>query len=185
MRLGIIISGLSVAAFTVVGDEAFHLRSGKTGNLYGPFKCSDGEEVVLGKSVFTVVKKQSDGNSGERPGDPVIKKAGREAADAWLELVDEGKYDEAWAQVSDYMKRTISKEHFFKSLEEKTTALGEIVSRKLKSARYVESMPSAPDGKYVIVLYETQLARKRSATETVIPMLAEDGKWKISGYDIR
>ena len=46
-------------------------------------------------------------------------------------------------------------------------------------------MPSAPDGSYVIIQYETQFAEKKAAVETVIMMLDKDGKWRVSGYDVR
>ena len=63
--------------------------------------------------------------------------------------------------------------------------LGKTTSRKLKSAKYTKTLPGAPDGEYVVIQYQTSFAKKKSAVETVTPMLDNDGKWKVSGYYIK
>jgi hypothetical protein len=65
------------------------------------------------------------------------------------------------------------------------TPLGKVVSRKLKSREYTEKMPGAPDGKYVVVQFDTVFANKSSSVETVVPMADPDGSWRVSGYFIR
>lgn len=65
------------------------------------------------------------------------------------------------------------------------TDAGDLVSRKVKSARYAESFRGAPDGEYVVVQYETRFKNKKIAMETVTPLLEKDGSWKVSGYYIR
>jgi hypothetical protein len=57
--------------------------------------------------------------------------------------------------------------------------------RKAFSKRYIESLPGAPDGKYVIIQYESSFDNKKAAIETVTPMLDEDGRWRVSGYFIK
>jgi len=63
--------------------------------------------------------------------------------------------------------------------------LGKVVSRKLRSRQYSEKLPGAPDGKYVVIQYETVFEKKASAVETITPMLDPDGVWRVSGYLIR
>ena len=63
--------------------------------------------------------------------------------------------------------------------------LGNLVSRKVKSREYTEKLPGAPDGKYVVIQYETVFEKKSSAIETVTPMVDPDGAWRVSGYFIR
>lgn len=58
-------------------------------------------------------------------------------------------------------------------------------SRKLKSATYTKTLPGAPDGEYVVIQYDSSFVNKKSAVETVTPMLDKDGKWRVSGYFIR
>ncbi len=43
----------------------------------------------------------------------------------------------------------------------------------------------APDGEYVVIQFETSFEHKRSAIETVTPMMDRDGKWRVSGYYIK
>jgi hypothetical protein len=62
--------------------------------------------------------------------------------------------------------------------------LGKIISRRVRSAQYAESLPGAPDGRYVVIQYEAIYEHKRSAIETVTPM-DQNGEWKVSGYYIR
>ena len=63
--------------------------------------------------------------------------------------------------------------------------MGELVSRVVKSATYAKTLPGAPDGEYVVIQFETTFANKKSAVETVTPMVDSDGKWHVSGYYIR
>jgi hypothetical protein len=42
---------------------------------------------------------------------------------------------------------------------------GKLVSRKVKSRQATDHLPGAPDGKYVVIQYETVFEAKASATE--------------------
>jgi hypothetical protein len=63
--------------------------------------------------------------------------------------------------------------------------LGQLITRTLKSKTYATSLPGAPDGEYVVIQYATTFENKKSAIETITPMLDEDGKWRVSGYYIK
>ena len=58
-------------------------------------------------------------------------------------------------------------------------------SRELLSAQHMTSLPGAPDGDYVVIQFKTSFANKKSAVETVTPMLEKDGVWRVSGYFIK
>ena len=60
-----------------------------------------------------------------------------------------------------------------------------MLKRSVKSKQYATSLPGAPDGEYVVIQYETSFEKKKSAIETVTPMLDKDGKWRVSGYYIK
>lgn len=49
------------------------------------------------------------------------------------------------------------------------------MSSKMKEA-------GAPDGEYVVIQFSASFANKKSALETITPMLGKDGKWRVSGY---
>ncbi len=107
------------------------------------------------------------------------------AADSWLTLVDEGKYGESWQQASSIFRDAITKDAWARQVASARAPLGAVESRKLKIAKYETSLPGAPDGKYVVIQYATSFANKKSAVETVTPMLGKDGRWHVSGYYIR
>ncbi len=112
-------------------------------------------------------------------------KAAELASEAWLKFVDSGDYSKSWIEASSYFKAAVTE----KEWEQKVTAarkpLGALISRKLRSAQYTTKLPGAPDGEYVVIRYDTSFANKKSAIETVTPMLDKDGHWRVSGYYIR
>jgi Protein of unknown function (DUF4019) len=63
--------------------------------------------------------------------------------------------------------------------------LGKVISRKLKLKQYATSLPGAPDGKYVVIQFETSFEKKKSSVETITPMKEKDGTWRVSGYYIK
>lgn len=107
---------------------------------------------------------------------------GQKAAEAWLALVDAGKYGESWDEASTLLKGQVTKETWEQMAPGVRTPLGKLVSRKVKSRKYTESVPGAPDGKYVILQYETAYEKKKSAIETVTAMLDGARGWRVAGY---
>src|SRR5208337_752234 len=107
------------------------------------------------------------------------------AAESWLVLVDDGKYGEGWDVAAEYLKNAVSKDAFVKSMNDYRKPLGKLKSREVKSKDYRKSLPGAPDGKYVVIQFETSFENKKAAIETITPMLDKDGKWKVSGYFIK
>ena len=115
----------------------------------------------------------------------VAEKAAVTAAGAWLSLVDEGNYAESWNQAAGLFKNAVTKEQWQSTVKAVRTPLGKVVARKLKSKQYTKTLPGVPDGEYIVIQYETTFENKKSAVETVTPMLDKDGKWGVSGYYIR
>jgi Protein of unknown function (DUF4019) len=107
------------------------------------------------------------------------------AAGAWLKLLDDGDYRACYQQASQIVKDHLSEDAFVHQFSAVLKPLGAVVSRNLKVAQYATSLPGAPDGQYVVIQYDTSFANKMSATETVTPMLDNDGKWRVSGYYIK
>ena len=112
----------------------------------------------------------------------VSEKAALTSAVVWLALSDGGKYPETWDQAATYFKNALTKDRWVASLKGGRTPLGKVLSRKLKSKMYTRSLPGAPDGEYVVIMYDTQFENKESAVETITPMLDRDGKWRVAGY---
>jgi hypothetical protein len=110
------------------------------------------------------------------------EKAAIASSSAWLSLVDEGKFSESWDQAAGYFKNAVNKDQWIASLKGGRVPLGKVMTRKLKSKMYTKTLPGVPDGEYVVIMYDTQFENKKSAVETVTPMLDKDGKWRVAGY---
>jgi hypothetical protein len=107
------------------------------------------------------------------------------AAKTWLELIDHGKYGESWEAAAAYFKGAVTKEYWEQTLAAVRKPLGAVVSRELESKTYAQSLPGAPDGEYVVIQFNTSFGKKKSAIETVTPMLDTDGNWRVAGYFIK
>jgi Protein of unknown function (DUF4019) len=111
--------------------------------------------------------------------------AAQKAAENWLALVDKGDYGASYDEAASFFKAAVTKDDWVRQLKAVRGPLGNVISRKLRSAEYKTSLPGAPDGQYVVVQYDTSFDNKKSAVETIVPMLDKDGKWRVSGYFIR
>ncbi len=117
--------------------------------------------------------------------DDASEKAALAAADAWLKLVDAGKYAASWDGAATFSRNAVPKPQWQRSLEAVRAPLGKLLSRKVAAKTFTESLPGAPDGKYVVLQYETSFENKKHAIETVTPMLEPDGTWRVSGYYVK
>ncbi len=107
------------------------------------------------------------------------------AANTWVALIDQGKYDESWMTAAVYFKNAITKQKWEQTLTAVRRPLGKLVAREIKSKVYTKSLPGAPDGEYVVIQFTTSFENKISGIETITPMLDKDGQWRVSGYYIK
>jgi Protein of unknown function (DUF4019) len=107
------------------------------------------------------------------------------AAESWLALVDAGKFNASWLEASTYFRNAVTKQDWKRQVALWRSALGPVVSRQLKTAQFVTTLPGAPDGQYMLIQYDTSFAHKKSAVEIVTPMVDADGKWRVSEYSIK
>ncbi len=111
-------------------------------------------------------------------------RAADQAAGKWLALVDGRQYREAWQQAASLFRRQVSIADWEHAVGAARQPLGSMRRRKLIAATFVESLPGAPDGAYVVLQFETEFEHRKRAIETVTPML--DGEaWRVSGYYVR
>jgi hypothetical protein len=115
-------------------------------------------------------------------GNPEAEAAGVAAAEAWLALVDAQEYAESWEEAAEFFKGAVEKEEWIRTMESGRKPFGRNISRELESKRYRTTLPGAPDGEYVVIQFKASFENKKSAVETITPMLDEDGQWRVSGY---
>ena len=111
--------------------------------------------------------------------------AATSAAESWLKLVDDAQYDASWTNAASAFRGAVTTEAWSKAAGAVRGQVGKLVSRKLASANYTTSLPGAPEGKYVVIQYDTSFEKKASAVETVTPMQDPDGAWRVAGYFIK
>ena len=133
--------------------------------------------LVLMVLIFSVVPAFA-GNSEK-------EKAAVVSAGNWLGMVDSEKYSESWKEAAELFRDAIKEEQWRQSLRVVRKPLGKLVKRKIKTKTYRTSLPGAPDGEYVVIQFETSFEHKKSAIETVTPMMDKDGRWRVSGYYIK
>lgn len=102
----------------------------------------------------------------------------------WLKVIDEGRYTDSWNETALLFKNAVKEDQWEQSLQTVREPLGKLIYREVKSKAYKTSLPGAPDGQYVIIQFEASFENKKSAIETVTPMLDKDGNWRVSGYYI-
>ena len=107
------------------------------------------------------------------------------SSDSWLSLVDNENYSGSWERAAEYFRNAVTKEQWINSMKSFRKPLGKTLSRKIISKQYLENLPGAPDGAYVVIQYSTSFENKKSAIETVTPMLDKDNIWRVSGYFIK
>jgi hypothetical protein len=130
-------------------------------------------------------KTESNGVTGTPPPDVAVKEsAAQKSAEEWLALVDAGNYAESWKNAAGLFQTAVAQDQWEHTIAGVRKPLGDVVSRKLKSAQYAKSLPGAPDGEYVVLQFNTSFVNKKAAVETVTPKFDSDGNWKVSGYYI-
>lgn len=107
------------------------------------------------------------------------------AAEKWVALVDDAKYAESWKEAASYFKNAFKQEQWEQVAQAVRKPLGKLVARKVKTSTYKTVLPGVPDGEYVVVTFETAFENKKTAIETVTPMMDKDGTWRVSGYFIK
>ena len=104
--------------------------------------------------------------------------------DAWMKLLDAGKYGDAWEQFDDDFKKSSPKDDWCKQVNAIRTALGPVVSRSIDHGKFKQKIDDrAKDfGQFVTVDYDTVFERQPNGIEQFTAMRAKDGTWHPRGY---
>ena len=121
--------------------------------------------------------------SSEDP--PLDLKPAVAAAEAWLATLDSGRFTDTWEEAATIFRDSASQSKWEAAVQGARQSLGTVVTRKVRSMRYVNALPNAPPGHYVIIEFDTQFEKRPLTVETVTPMRSPAGVWKVAGYFIR
>jgi DNA-binding CsgD family transcriptional regulator len=101
----------------------------------------------------------------------------------WLQLWDRQEWAECWREAGAQVKSAISETGFVAAAHNARELVGPVSSRKLVTVTALDSAPGLAQGDYINVVFRTDFARKKGATETVT--LAREGSdWKVIGHHI-
>jgi len=135
--------------------------------------------VALCAAVVAAVMLAAPARAGE------AETKAQDAAKSWLALVDGGQYGRSWDQASSMLKNAATRPGWEAAAKSVRTSLGALKGRKLKSATLTRTLPNAPPGEYVVLVFDSKFENKADAVETVTPMKEADGAWKVAAYYIR
>ncbi len=109
----------------------------------------------------------------------------REAAQNWLQLIDEGRYGESYDQAAQAFKVAVGRLEWTSKVTGARSVTGKLISRKLLGANPVMNPPKAPPGNYVGVEFRSSFAKIPSITESVVVVLEKDGSWRVINYTMK
>jgi hypothetical protein len=107
------------------------------------------------------------------------------AAEEFVALIDLGLFSESWDEGDHLLQIRTSRPDWISNLTLNHSLFGWVIERRPKLTSYRGSLPGLPDGDYVIVVFESFFEKKRSAIETVIMVLDEEGEWRSTGYTLK
>jgi len=146
-----------------------------------PAAAPDAEPSLAASSTVTAEPTAPAAPSPEE----AAQKVAQDGAQTWLALVDAGQFEASWDNAAALFKSSVTREQWNASLKGAREPLGTVSSRQLRGSEYKTQLPGAPDGKYVVVYYESAFAQKAGAKESVTLMEEADASWKVAGYSIQ
>ncbi len=117
--------------------------------------------------------------SAARPGVPA---AALGAAEAWLALLDAGRYAESWERAGKEFRQGLGKAEWAKRMAAARAALGANTSRRPIDAR--QTKPDGSTGGCIVILFGAGYKKIPYTTET-LTLCREGGQWRVAGYFIR
>ncbi len=106
------------------------------------------------------------------------------SGEAWLKLVDGGKYAASWKEASSYFRSRVPEKTWVSMVQGVRAPLGSLVSRSQPNVSFAKTLPGAPDGNYALMQFQTSFKNKTSAVET-LTVMADGEQWRVAGYFIR
>jgi hypothetical protein len=112
---------------------------------------------------------------------PEFEKAGQNAAQAWLMLLDRKDWGTAWDASSAVFRQNVPLGTWMDNVPKVREPFGAFVERTPGIAVYKKTLPGRPEGDYVTVVFVSKFAKKE-VEETVTTVRESDGRWRVTGY---
>jgi Protein of unknown function (DUF4019) len=107
----------------------------------------------------------------------------RSAALHWLQLLDDGDYEEAFEFEAQDFRMSRTQSQFVRLMQARRAPFGNALSRNFIGAAHVEKFVGAPEGNYESVLFKTAFEHKNPTAERVI-LIKQPIGWRVIDYRI-
>src|SRR5438067_8881547 len=94
--------------------------------------------------------------------------AARLAASKWLNLVDQGDYEEAFEWEAQDFRMTRTQKQFVRYMQARRVPFGHAISRTCIGAAAIPKMAGLPDGEYESLIFKSAFENKSPTAERVI-----------------
>ncbi|RYD23769.1 MAG: DUF4019 domain-containing protein [Verrucomicrobiaceae bacterium] len=131
--------------------------------------------------------------SAPLPGDdpfaevPVVRDDQKEKIDGaarWLELLDSGKYKEAWMESATLARSLQGEEPWINMIRSVREPLGKVKARKWVGSKHAIRMEGFPDGRYMTFTFDSVFTIGKGNRERVSFLLEENGYWRVLSYSV-
>ena len=107
----------------------------------------------------------------------------RAGALRWLQLLDDGDYEEAFEFEAQDFRMYRTQSQFVRLMQARRAPFGKAIERSFIGARHVEKFVGAPEGNYESVLFKTNFEHKNPTAERVI-LIKQAVGWRVIDYKI-
>jgi len=107
----------------------------------------------------------------------------RAAALHWLQLLDDGDYEEAFEFEAQDFRMSRTQSQFVRLMQARRAPFGNALSRNFIGAAHVEKFVGAPVGNYESVIFKTAFEHKNPTAERVI-LIKQPVGWRVIDYRI-
>jgi hypothetical protein len=107
----------------------------------------------------------------------------RTAANHWLQLLDDGDYEEAFEWEAQDFRMAKTQQQFVRYMQARRVPFGKTLSRQFIGAANIHKFVGVPEGNYESILFKTAFEHKSPTAERVILVKQAVG-WRVIDYRI-
>lgn len=109
--------------------------------------------------------------------------AARTAALHWLQLLDDGDYEEAFEWEAQDFRMSRTQSQFVRYMQARRAPFGRTLSRKSIGAANIRKFVGVPEGNYESIIFKTAFENKSETAERVI-LVKQNVGWRVIDYRI-
>ena len=115
---------------------------------------------------------------------PEKEAEGTLAAAGWLVLLDRRDWGRAWETSAGMFRSTVPLGNWMDGIPKVREPMGAFVERLPGDSVYKTTLEGRPNGDYVTVVFLAKFEKKETE-EMVTVVLEPDGRWRVTGYQLR